>query len=207
MSLWSSWWGAWQQIGKHIVAVVTESFTPWSTGRKQRYWECYSFWNLKVHPQWCAFPSKATYPNPSQSNSTSWGPRIQIWKPIGAILIQTPTASVEYEILKGNVANHMPRNINSSKRIKFTGVTFHLLHGRLCKRPLGKQTDQLLQANWNTEVYEDDTKGGSIKVKMKKLESKSEMWTWKTSVFLMGFEDMYFKGKQRFKRVEQNLIM
>lgn len=142
MSLWSSWWGAWQQIGKHIVAVVTESFTPWSTGRKQRYWECYSFWNLKVHPQWCAFPSKATYPNPSQSNSTSWGPRIQIWKPIGAILIQTPTASVEYEILKGNVANHMPRNINSSKRIKFTGVLFICYMGDYVNNPyVNKQTN------------------------------------------------------------------
>lgn len=43
---------------------------------------------------------------------------------MGAILIQTPTASVEYEIFKGNVANHMTRDINSPKRIKFTGSVF-----------------------------------------------------------------------------------
>lgn len=43
---------------------------------------------------------------------------------MGAILIQTPTASVEYEIFKGNVANHKTRDINSPKRIKFTGSVF-----------------------------------------------------------------------------------
>jgi hypothetical protein len=37
------------------------------------------------------FPKNATPPNPSHNSSTNWGPNIQIYETMEAILIQTTT--------------------------------------------------------------------------------------------------------------------
>lgn len=61
------------------------------------------FWNLKPHPQRHTSSNKVTPSNPSQKNSTNWEPSIQIYKSMGAVLIQTTLTVKNNNVVKSQV--------------------------------------------------------------------------------------------------------
>jgi hypothetical protein len=50
----SSWWEAWQRVGKHDAREGAESSTSWSTGSRktETHWSVWSFLDLRADSQW-----------------------------------------------------------------------------------------------------------------------------------------------------------